>query len=99
KVGVYDSDGELVRTIELGSQSGGKVDFTWDGKDSDGEVAPPGVYTFKATADVEGTATTMTTNLPATVSSVTMGGNGSEMMLNLAGLGSVALSKIQTIGI
>jgi len=28
-----------------------------------------------------------------------MGTNGSEMMLNLAGLGSVALSKIQSIGI
>ncbi|WP_368045339.1 FLgD tudor-like domain-containing protein, partial [Gilvimarinus gilvus] len=47
----------------------------------------------------DGQATSMTTNLPASVTSVTMGTNGSEMMLNLAGLGSVALSKIQSIGI
>ncbi|MBM3108532.1 MAG: flagellar hook assembly protein FlgD [Pseudomonas sp.] len=98
-VGIYDSEGELVRTLDLGSQKGGKVDFTWDGKDSDGEIAPAGTYTFKASGTIDGTAKAMTTNLPASVSSVTMGGNGSEMMLNLAGLGSIALSKIQSIGI
>ncbi len=99
KVGIYDAEGELVRSIDLGSKSGGRVDFAWDGKDSDGELAPAGVYTFKATGEVDGAQTAMATNLPAMVSSVTMGGNGSEMMLNLAGLGSVALSKVQTIGI
>ncbi|MDD2060796.1 flagellar hook assembly protein FlgD [Pseudomonas sp. GD03860] len=98
-VGIYDSEGELVRTLDLGSQKGGQVDFTWDGKNSDGEVAPAGTYTFKASGTIEGVATTMTTNLPASVSSVTMGSNGSEMMLNLTGLGSIALSKIQSIGI
>lgn len=98
-VGIYDSEGELVRTLDLGSQKGGRVDFTWDGKDSDGEVAPAGTYSFKASGTIEGVATTMTTNLPASVSSVTMGSNGSEMMLNLAGLGSIGLSKIQSIGI
>lgn len=41
----------------------------------------------------------MYTMLPATVSSVTLSQTGGEMMLNLAGLGSIALSKVQTIGI
>jgi len=58
-----------------------------------------GTYTFNATAPISGTATALTTNLPATVSSVTLGQNGGEMMLNLAGLGSIALSKVQTIGL
>jgi flagellar basal-body rod modification protein FlgD len=39
------------------------------------------------------------TYLPATVTSVTISQTGGEMMLNLAGMGSVALSKVQTIGI
>ncbi|AIR90053.1 flagellar hook assembly protein FlgD [Pseudomonas cremoricolorata] len=99
KVGVYNSQGDLVRTLDLGSKSGGLAEFTWDGRDAKGEVAPAGAYTFKATADIKGTATAMTTNLPATVNSVTTGVNGSEMMLNLAGLGSVPLSKVQVIGI
>jgi hypothetical protein len=38
--------------------------------------------------------------LPATVNSVTISQTGGEMMLNLAGgMGSVKLSKVQTIGI
>ncbi|WP_060493044.1 flagellar hook assembly protein FlgD [Pseudomonas sp. NBRC 111140] len=98
-VGIYDKDDKLVRTIDLGTQKAGKIEFAWDGKNDDGEVAAAGTYTFKATASIDGKATAMTTNLPASVTSVTMGTNGSEMTLNLAGLGSVALSKIQSIGI
>jgi flagellar basal-body rod modification protein FlgD len=98
-VGVYDANGDLVRSLDLGSQSAGNASFTWDGKDSDGTVVDAGTYTFKATATVDGTATAMATYLPATVNSVTMGTNGGEMTLNLAGLGSVALSNVQTIGI
>lgn len=98
-VGVYDSSGKLIRTIDLDAKTAGLASFTWDGKNGDGEVVAAGKYSFKATATVEGVATAMTTNLPATVSSVTMGANGGEMTLNLAGLGSVALSKIQSIGI
>ncbi|MBA4362714.1 MAG: flagellar biosynthesis protein FlgD, partial [Pseudomonas sp.] len=44
-------------------------------------------------------ATALVTYLPATVNSVTISQTGGELMLNLAGLGSVALSKVQTIGI
>ncbi|AEJ14333.1 flagellar hook assembly protein FlgD [Pseudomonas shirazica] len=98
-VGIYDKDDKLVRTIDLGTQKAGKIDFTWNGLNDDGEAVAAGAYTFKATASIDGKATTMTTNLPASVTSVTMGTNGSEMTLNLAGLGSVALSKIQSIGI
>ncbi|KEY89694.1 flagellar hook assembly protein FlgD [Pseudomonas capeferrum] len=98
-VGIYDKDDKLVRTLDLGTKAAGKTDFTWDGKGEDGEVLAEGTYTFKATASIDGKATAMTTNLPATVTSVTMGSNGAEMTLNLAGLGSIALSKVQSIGI
>jgi Flagellar hook capping protein len=98
-VGIYDKDDKLVRTLDLGTKAAGKADFTWDGKGEDGEVLAEGTYTFKATASIDGKATAMTTNLPATVTSVTMGSNGAEMTLNLAGLGSIALSKVQSIGI
>jgi flagellar basal-body rod modification protein FlgD len=98
-VGVYNSKGDLVRTIDMGTQSAGTNSFTWDGKDGDGNVVDAGVYTFKAVATINGTSTVMTTNLPATVNSVTLGSNGGEMTLNLAGVGSLALSKVQTIGI
>ncbi|MCL6691753.1 flagellar hook assembly protein FlgD [Pseudomonas sp. R3.Fl] len=98
QVGVYDSSGALVKTIDLGSQSAGSVDFTWDGTDDDGNAVDAGTYTFKASATIDGTETALTTYLPATIASVTLGTSSSDMKLNLAGLGSVYLSDVQTIG-
>ena len=99
-IGVYNSDGTLVRTLDEGTQSAGTYSFTWDGKDGDGNTAASGNYTFKAVATIDGTSTVMTTNLPTTVNSVTMATtSGGEMTLNLATGSSVALSAVQTIGI
>ncbi|MGE7992453.1 flagellar hook assembly protein FlgD [Pseudomonas sp. NPDC089554] len=99
KVTIKDKDGNVVRTIDLGAQKAGNADFIWDGKNAKGEVAPAGEYTFTATTTVEGKSVEMYTLLPATVTSVTFGTNGGEMMLNLAGIGKVGISKVQTIGI
>lgn len=99
KVTITDKDGTVVRTIDLGEQKAGNASFVWDGKNASGEVLSPDTYTFKATTTVDGKAMEMYTLLPATVSSVTISQTGGEMMLNLAGQGSVALSKVQTIGI
>lgn len=99
KVSITDKDGNVVRTLDLGAQSAGNASFVWDGKNGKGEVMEPGTYTFKATTTVDGAEAEMYTLLPATVSSVTISQTGGEMMLNLAGLGSIALSKVQTIGI
>lgn len=98
KVKITDADGKVVRTIDLGSQAAGNSSFIWDGKNDAGEVAKAGTYTFGATATYDGKATSLVTYLPATVNSVTISQTGGELMLNLAGLGSIALSKVQTIG-
>ena len=98
-VTIKDKDGNAVRTLDLGAQSAGNAAFVWDGKNEKGEVVSPDTYTFTATTTVDGKAMEMYTLLPATVSSVTISQTGGEMMLNLAGQGSVALSKVQTIGI
>ncbi|MCY1285647.1 Basal-body rod modification protein FlgD [compost metagenome] len=97
-VNVYDDAGTLVNRIQLGQQSAGSVSFMWDGKDSSGKVMPPGTYKFEAQAEVEGETKALYTMLPANVDSVTLGQNGGELMLNLAGIGSVGLSKVQVIG-
>ncbi|MGL6245447.1 flagellar hook assembly protein FlgD [Pseudomonas sp.] len=98
-VKITDADGKVVRTIDLGSQKAGNASFIWDGKNDAGEVAKAGTYKFAATATYDSQATSLVTYLPATVNSVTISQTGGELMLNLAGLGSVALSKVQTIGI
>lgn len=95
-VNVYDNSGALVTRINLGEQAAGNVSFIWDGKDADGNVAPPGTYKFEAQATYGSETKGLYTLLPANVDSVTLGGN--ELMLNLAGLGSVPLSQVQVIG-
>ncbi|CAE6929988.1 Flagellar basal-body rod modification protein FlgD [Pseudomonas marincola] len=95
-VNITDSTGAAVGRINMGAQEAGNVSFIWDGKDSDGNLMPPGKYKFEAQASYPDGNQGLYTMLPANVDSVTLG--GSELMLNLAGLGSVALSSVQVIG-
>ncbi|MCQ4269815.1 MULTISPECIES: flagellar hook assembly protein FlgD [Pseudomonas] len=97
-VSVYDSAGAVVKKINLGAQEAGNVTFEWDGTDTNGTKLAAGTYTFKATATIDDTKTALSTYMPATVSSVTLGQDGGEMTLNLAGMGSVKLSQVQVIG-
>lgn len=98
-VNVYDGSGSIVRTIDLGDQKAGNASFTWDGKDDSGQTLATGNYSFKASGSIDGANTGLTTYLPATVTSVTMGTAGSSMTLNLADGTNIALSKVQQIGI
>ena len=98
-ISITNADGEVVRTLELGTQKAGSVDFTWDGKDDDGLLLDKGNYTFTASSKTDTGTTALTTYLPATVNSVTLSKTGGEIMLNLAGLGSIGISKVQTIGL
>ena len=98
-VHITDSNGTVVRTTGMGGRRARDASFTWDGKDKDGNLVKTGTYTVKANASINGTATDLATYLPATVTSVTISQTGGELMLNLSGKGTVALSKVQTIGI
>ena len=98
-VTITNADGEVVRTLDLGTQQAGNSEFTWDGKDDEGALLEKGSYTFTAANKTDTGSTALTTYLPATVNSVTLSKTGGEIMLNLAGLGSIAMSKVQTIGL
>ncbi|MGF1548212.1 MAG: flagellar hook assembly protein FlgD [Thiotrichales bacterium] len=47
-VGIYDMQGRLVRKLELGPHAAGTQAFSWDGRTSNGTVAPAGTYQFAA---------------------------------------------------
>lgn len=97
-VNIYDGNGALVNRVNLGAQAAGNVSFMWDGKDSNGNTLPPGAYRFEAQASYGKETQGLSTMLPANVDSVTLSQGGGELMLNLAGLGSIGLSKVQVIG-
>jgi flagellar basal-body rod modification protein FlgD len=97
-LGITDSAGVLVRQIDLGAQTGGMTNFTWDGKGSNGTAVPAGTYTL--TAQYAGQAkgsTAASTYVAGTVQSVSMSAGSTGMSVNVAGVGSVPFSSVQQI--
>ncbi len=41
---IYDSEGAIIRTIELGSKQAGSYQYEWDGKNEGGDDMPDGQY-------------------------------------------------------
>jgi flagellar basal-body rod modification protein FlgD len=94
---ISNSAGVLVDSINLGAQSAGLANFSWNGQTSNGSAAPAGTYTLSAqVAGVTG-GTAVPTLVNGTVDSVTMGAGSTGLTLNVAGLGSVPFTSVQQI--
>jgi len=97
-VNISDGSGALVRQINLGAQSTGLANFSWDGKLQDGSQAPAGQYTLSAQfAGATSGATAAATYVNGVVQSVTMGAGQTGLTLNVSGLGSVPFSGVKQI--
>jgi flagellar basal-body rod modification protein FlgD len=97
-VNISDSSGALVRQVNLGAQSTGLANFSWDGKQQDGSQAPAGQYTLSAQfAGATSGATAAGTYVNGIVQSVTMGAGQAGLTLNVSGLGSVPFSGVKQI--
>jgi flagellar basal-body rod modification protein FlgD len=95
---ISDSSGALVQQINLGAQSTGLANFSWDGKLADGSQAAAGQYTLSAQyAGATSGSTAATTYVNGTVQSVTMGAGTTGLTLNVSGLGSVPFANVQQI--
>jgi flagellar basal-body rod modification protein FlgD len=97
EITVTDDRGQLVRTMQLGAQPSGPVEFTWDGINNDGDYAQAGTYSITVTSGRGYTSETLQTNLYNKVHSVTMGGGIDGLSLNLAGSGQLPFSSITAI--
>lgn len=103
---ISNSSGVLLGSIDLGPQSAGLANFSWNGKLADGTAAPAGTYTLSAqVAGVSG-GTAVPTYVNGTIESVTMGGSSSGtssgssssgLTLNVSGIGSVPFASVQQI--
>lgn len=97
-VNISNSAGVLVKQINLGAQASGMASFTWDGTTGSGSKAPADTYTLSAQyAGATKGSTAATTYVNGTVESVSMGSGTTGMTLNVAGVGSVPFSSVQTI--
>ncbi len=98
QVRISDTAGNLIRTLQLGARPAGDVELEWDGKTEDGGAAPAGPYKIEASALRNGTRVASPVNVWAPVTSVSLGTDGGEPMLNLAGLGQKSLTAVRQVG-
>lgn len=89
--------GELVKTIDMGNQSEGDVDFVWDGTKVDGSLANPGAYKIQAMATVDGKNVAQTTDIHSKVESVSLGNGATPMKVNLVGANSIDFGQVKHI--
>ena len=95
---ITNSSGALVSQINLGAQSAGLANFSWNGTTGNGSQAPAGTYTLTAQyAGATSGSTAATTLVNGTVESVSMGAGSTGLTLNVAGVGSVPFSSVQQI--
>lgn len=96
-VQVLDASGRLLGTLDLGAQPAGLSRFAWDGIGPDGARLPPGSYTIRATASVNGRSTALATLAGAQVAGVSFGGSGGTVSLDLGALGEVGLADVRAV--
>jgi flagellar basal-body rod modification protein FlgD len=94
-VNILDSAGHTVRSLDLGAQSGGLVEFVWDGTDSGGQQLADGLYRIGVSATQGGDAVSATPLTLAQVGSVSINGSSVQLHTNLLGeLGFGAVKRI-----
>lgn len=94
-VKVYDDDGKLVSTLDLGEMNAGVNAFTWDGKTDAGTTATDGSYTFSVSATLKDATVTSTSLAVGKVQSVLMDDLGPA--LSVSGMGLVDLDDIKQV--
>jgi flagellar basal-body rod modification protein FlgD len=71
KATIQDSNGNDIRDIDLGAKNAGLVQFTWDGRNSAGNLQPAGNYLITISAQANnGAPVSVSQNITGTVSSV-----------------------------
>lgn len=92
---VTDASGQLVRSIDLGSQSAGAVRFAWDGKNDAGERLPEGEYTVSAEGTTNGEFSSLPIATFKNIESVNI--NGSSGIIINTKEGAVRLTDVAEI--
>ncbi|RDE05880.1 flagellar hook assembly protein FlgD [Sphingomonas aracearum] len=97
KVSITDANGSVLKSLDLGAQSAGTVNYDWDGKTDAGTAAGDGPYKVSIVAQKDGAAVTSRSLVWAPVESVSAPASGSPV-LSVTGLGSVNISDVRQIG-
>jgi flagellar basal-body rod modification protein FlgD len=94
-VTIKDSNGLVVRTLNLGALGAGIHPFVWDGKSDSGAQAATGNYSFAVSAKRGGETTAASALAYGLVQAVTR--NGSGLTLEVGALGAFGMSDVKQI--
>lgn len=95
---ILDESGAIVRTMDIGTQPAGNIEFNWNGTDDDGNAMPPGNYLVQVEGTVFGETTALPTAVNRHVDSVSLTSSGQGVVLNLDGDVSIKLDDVIQIG-
>ena len=95
KITIRDSAGNVVHSLDLGSQAAGTVPIIWNGATDAGAQAKDGTYTFDVTASSAGTSVAATALAFGTVASVSTGTDG--VKLNVSNIGTIKSTDVVQI--
>lgn len=98
KITVQNQYGEVVKTIDAGTQGQGNIQFAWDGTDNFGNAMPPGQYVVNASGKANGEGVAIATAMNRHVGSVSLAGSSQGVILNLDGDVSISLDDVIQIG-
>lgn len=98
EITIENEIGEVIKTINAGTQVAGNVEFNWDGTDASGNVMPVGNYVVRAQGEVGGESIVLPTAINRHVDSVSLAASSQGIILNLDGNVSVTLKDVIQIG-
>ncbi|MEP0357000.1 MAG: flagellar hook assembly protein FlgD [Paraglaciecola sp.] len=98
EITIENETGEIVRTINAGTQAAGNIEFNWDGTDANGNSMPVGNYVVSAQGKISGESVQMPTAINRHVDSVSLAASSQGIILNLDGDVSVTLDDVIQIG-
>ena len=95
KVTVKDASGKVVRNLDLGAQTSGTKNLTWDGKSDTGAALPDDTYTYEVSGTAAGKKMDVTALCFGMVNSVSSGAGG--IKLSVSGLGQISMADVRQI--
>ncbi len=96
-VDILDASNQVIKTIQLGPQSKGLVNFTWDGTNSQNQAVPAGNYKMVARANIGGKDVAMQTLIQEKVESVSIGNTQQGLLLNTASKSTYGFNQVKQV--
>jgi flagellar basal-body rod modification protein FlgD len=95
---VFNANGQLVRTGQVGAQKKGEFAFAWDGKDDAGNAVGNGAYRIEANSTRFGATSKPAVSTMAYVRSVTTDQSTGDMKLEFNDGTNLSISEVKRIG-